>query len=56
MQGNTTLSFITTEQVFLGRKLSFSLRLTTRLSYPDFNSHKYAKRLNRPHLYHEAKT
>ena len=49
MQKNTTLSFLTTEQVFLVRKLPFSLRLTTLFSYPDFNSHKYAKHFIHPH-------
>ena len=43
MRQKVTLSFLTTEQVFLVRKQPFSLRLTALLSYPDSNPHKYAK-------------
>ena len=52
MQKNRALSFLTTEQWFLVRKLPFSLRLTTSLSYPDFNPYKYAKTLcsSAPHI------
>ena len=42
MQQKATWSFLTAEQVFLVRKLLFSLRLTALFSYPDFTPHKYA--------------